>query len=124
MENLFWIDRAGEIYAGDKRYPDDPEAPTRPENGLWDKLTQDWIVKQDSSDIFQKIQGIFQQAIFEKTAIATPAVQKELLKLSSVVERALELGLYEAAREAIKEPILDPELEVYRSAMLALIPTE
>lgn len=116
-----WIAKDGFPYAGD-RQGDDPVAPSRPDNGVWDKNLQDWVVKPDPTGVFQKIRGIFQQAIFEKSAIATPAVQKELLKLSSVVERALELGLYEAASEAIKEPILDPELEPYRTEMLAAIP--
>lgn len=116
-----WIAKDGFPYAGD-RQGDDPVAPSRPENGVWDKDLQDWVVKPDPTGVFQKIRGIFQQAIFEKSAIATPSVQKELLKLSSVVERALELGLYEAASEAIKEPSLDPELELYRTEMLAAIP--
>lgn len=117
-----WIAKDGFPYAGD-RQGNDPLAPARLENGLWDKNTQSWVVKANPNDLNQKIRDIFIKAIQEKPAIATPTIQKDLLKLFSVVERALELGLYEAAREAIKEPTLDPDLEPYRDAMLTLIPT-
>lgn len=114
-----WIAKDGLPYAGD-RQGDDPSAPERPENTEWDKLTQSWVpIKVDPT---QAIREIFKQAIQEKPVLATPVLQKELLKLSGVVERALELGLYEAALEAIKEPVLNPELEPYRDAMMNAVP--
>lgn len=114
-----WIDQNGFPYDGE-RQGKDPVAPPRPKNAQWDQLTQSWIVIK--ADPTQSIREIFKQAIQEKPVLATPVLQKELLKLSGVVERALELGLYEAALEAIKEPALDPELEPYRAAMMNAVP--
>ena len=110
-----WINQAGQVYAGD-RQGNDKSAPVQPDNTMWDQITQSWI--PIPIDPTLAIRGIFQKAIQEKPVIATPSLQKEILKLSSVVERALELGLYEAALEAIKEPPLPPELEPYRDAMM------
>lgn len=117
----FWLAADGYPYAGD-RQGDDPPLPTRPTGAIWDPTQRDWVIAVAPFAIFSGIEGVFQRAIAEQSAVATPAVQKDLLKLSGVVERALTLGLFAAAREAILEPALNPALEPYRTAMLNLIP--
>lgn len=117
----FWIDSNGQVYAGDRQGNDKP-ATKPPPDSMWDKVVQDWIAIPP--DPWPSIQKVFSQAISENPTVATPALQKELLKLADVVQRALELNLFDAAREAINEPVLPPELEPYRNAMLALIPTK
>jgi hypothetical protein len=73
-------------------------------------------------DPMRVIQEVFAQAVASEEAAQDPVVQKDLLKLADVVERALSLGLYGAAREAILEPVLPAELEPYRQEMLDAVP--
>jgi len=68
---------------------------------------------------FVQITAIFKRALTEQ--LVSPKLKKELLKLSGVVERALELGMLDAAAEAIKEPTLPVELEPYRQEMLEVL---
>lgn len=84
------------------------------------ELPSGWEIEKFVSPM-EKIKAIFQRAITEKPSIATPKVQKELLKLADTVERAIGLGLYAAAKEAISEPPLHPDLEPYRTEMLNAI---
>lgn len=118
----FSVIRQGNYVITDRLKPGDVAAPPRPENTLWDKSTQNW--QPISTDSWPSIQKVFSQAISENPTVATPVLQKELLKLADVVQRALDLNLFDAAREAINEPVLPPELEPYRDAILALIPTK
>lgn len=85
------------------------------------ELPLGWEIEKFVSPM-DNVKEIFNRAITEKPSIATPKVQKELLKLADTVERAIGLGLYAAAREAINEPTLHPELESYRTEMLKILP--
>ncbi|MBY0451236.1 MAG: hypothetical protein K2X01_11490 [Cyanobacteria bacterium] len=86
------------------------------------ELPLGWEIEEFVSPM-DKVKEIFNRAITEKPSVATPKVQKELLKLAGTVERAIGLGLYAAAREAINEPLLHPELEPYRTEMLKALPS-
>lgn len=66
----------------------------------------------------EHIKEIFKRAIQERPDLMTAKTQKDLLKMADILERALGLGLKEAAREAIREPGIHPDLEPYRTEML------
>lgn len=83
-------------------------------------LPKDWQQEVVISPI-DKIKSIFQKAILEKPSLMTASVQKDLLKSADIIERALNLGLNEAASEAIREPAIPVELESYRIEMLAAV---
>lgn len=86
-------------------------------------LPEGWQQEKNLSPM-EAIKEVFQRACVEKPTFMTPTAQKDLLKLADTIERAFTLGLNEAAREAIKEPVLPVELESYRSEMLSMIPVE
>jgi hypothetical protein len=72
--------------------------------------------------VSERLVEIFQRAIQEQTKARDAKLQKDILKMADIVYRAINLGLYDAAREAIKEPVLPVELEAYRTEMINLIP--